>query len=147
MRWTGRRLRRFEDPALVRGLGRFVADVADRHPGALHAAFVRSSVPAGVIRSIEAPPDATVLTGASFPGIGTICARLDRPDFVALETPVLAADAVRHPGEPVALAVAGSRAEAEDLGRAGVRGHRPGRAGARHDLGHRPGVAHCPCRP
>ena len=115
MRWTGRRLRRFEDPALVRGLGRFVADVVDRHPGALHAAFVRSSVPAGVIRSIEAPPDATVLTGASFPGIGTICARLDRPDFVALETPVLAADAVRHPGEPVALAVAGSRAEAEDL--------------------------------
>ena len=115
MRWTGRRLRRFEDPALVRGLGQFVADVADRHPGALHAAFVRSSVPAGTIRAIETPPDATVLAADSFPGIGTICARLDRPDFVALETPVLAADAVRHPGEPVALAVAGSRAEAEDL--------------------------------
>ena len=115
MRWTGRSLRRFEDPALVQGLGRFVADVADRCPGALHAAFVRSPVPAGQIRSIEAPPGATVLTAASFPGMGTICARLDRPDFVALETPVLASDAVRHPGEPVALVVAASRAEAEDL--------------------------------
>ncbi len=115
MRWTGRSLRRFEDPALVRGLGRFVADVADHHPGTMHAAFVRSSVPAGEVRSIEAPPGAPVLTAASFPGMRTICARLDRPDFVALETPVLASDAVRHPGEPVALVVAGSRAEAEDL--------------------------------
>lgn len=115
MRWTGRSLRRFEDPALVQGLGRFVADVADRDRGALHAAFVRSPVPAGEIRSIESPPGAPVLTAASFPGIRTMCARLDRPDFVALETPVLASDAVRHPGEPVALVVAGSRAEAEDL--------------------------------
>ena len=115
MRWTGRSLRRFEDPALVRGLGRFVADVADHHPDTMHAAFVRSSVPAGEIRSIDAPPGAAVLTAASFPGMRTICARLDRTDFVALETPVLASDAVRHPGEPVALVVAGSRAEAEDL--------------------------------
>ena len=114
-RWTGRSLRRFEDPALVRGLGRFVADVADHHPDTLHAAFVRSSVPAGEIRSIDAPPGVPVLTAASFPGMRTLCARLDRPDFVALETPVLASDAVRHPGEPVALVVAGSRAEAEDL--------------------------------
>ena len=113
--WTGRSVRRFEDPALVRGRGRFVADVADHHRNALHAAFVRSPVPAGTIRSIEAPPGATVLTAASFPGIRTMCARLDRPDFVPLETPVLASDAVRHPGEPVALVVAGSRAEAEDL--------------------------------
>ena len=115
VRWTGRSLRRFEDPALVQGLGRFVADVADQHRGALHAAFVRSPVPAGEIRSIEAPPGAPVLTAASFGGIRTMCARLDRPDFVALETPVLASDAVRHPGEPVAMVVAGSRAEAEDL--------------------------------
>ena len=115
VRWTGRSLRRFEDPALVRGLGRFVADVADQHRGALHAAFVRSPVPAGEIRSIEAPPGAPVLTAESFGGIRTMCARLDRPDFVALETPVLASDTVRHPGEPVALVVAGSRAEAEDL--------------------------------
>lgn len=100
---------------MVRGLGRFVADIADAQHGALHGAFVRSPVPAGEIRSIEAPPDATVLTAASFPGARAICARLDRPDFVALETPVLACDAVRHQGEPVALVVAGSRAEAEDL--------------------------------
>ena len=115
MRWTGRSLRRFEDPALIRGLGQFVADVADRRPGALHAAFVRSPVPAGTIRTVEAPPGATVLTAESFGDIGTICARLDRPDFVALETPVLASSMVRHQGEPVALVVAGSRAEAEDL--------------------------------
>ena len=115
MTWTGRRLRRLEDPALLQGVGRFVADVADRHRGALHGAFVRSPVPAGAINSVEVPTGATVLTADSFPGVRTICARLDRPDFVALETPVLASHMVRHPGEPVALAVAGSRAEAEDL--------------------------------
>ena len=92
-----------------------MADVVDRHHGALHAAFVRSTVPAGIIRTVEAPSGATVLTSESLGAIGTICARLDRPDFVALETPVLASAMVRHPGEPVALVVAGSRAEAEDL--------------------------------
>ena len=112
--WTGRPLRRFEDPALIRGLGRFTADVADRHPGALHAAFVRSPVPAGTIRSIRKPAGAAVLTAEDL-AAKPITARLDRPDFIALETPVLAVDAVRHAGEPIALAVAASRAEAEDL--------------------------------
>ncbi len=112
--WTGRPLRRFEDPVLVRGLGRFVADVADRHPAALHAAFVRSPVPAGTIRSIAKPAGAVVLTAEDLDA-KPITARLDRPDFVTLETPVLAADAVRHAGEPIAVVVAASRAEAEDL--------------------------------
>lgn len=115
MSWVGRPLRRFEDPALVTGLGRFVADIADRDRAALHAAFVRSPVAAGTIGSIEVPDGATVLTAQSFAAIGTICPRLDRDDFVALETPILAVDFVRHPGEPVALVVAGSRAEAEDV--------------------------------
>ncbi len=115
MSWTGRRLRRFEDPALLQGLSHFVADVADRDPRALHGAFVRSTAPAGKIRSIESPAGATVLTAESLGPMREICARLDRPDFIALETPVLSSEVVRHPGEPIALVVAGSRAEAEDI--------------------------------
>ena len=112
--WIGRPLRRFEDPALVRGLGQFTADVADRHPGTLHAAFVRSPVPAGTVRSIAKPAGATVLTAEDLDA-KPISARLHRPDFIPLETPVLAAGAVRHAGEPIAIVVAASRAEAEDL--------------------------------
>ncbi len=114
MTWTGRPLRRFEDPVLVQGLGSFVADISDRNRSTLHAAFVRSPVPAGAIVDIEAPAGATVLTDADL-GARPLCARLDRPDFIALETPVLAREAVRHAGEPVAIVVAPTRAEAEDL--------------------------------
>ena len=38
--WVGRSIRRVEDPALVRGQGRFTADL----PAALYVRFVRSTV-------------------------------------------------------------------------------------------------------
>ncbi len=115
MRWTGQSLHRFEDPDLVQGRGCFVADIADRDRSIRHAAFVRSPVPAGTIRSVEIPASATVLTAEDLTTAKPICARLDRPDFVALETPVLARDVVRHAGEPIVMVVADTRAEAEDL--------------------------------
>lgn len=98
----------------MRGLGRFTADAADLDPAARHAAFVRSPVPAGTIRSITKPAGATVLTAEDLDA-KPISARLHRPDFIPLETPVLADGAVRHAGEPLAIVVAASRAEAEDL--------------------------------
>lgn len=47
MNWVGRRLPRYEDPVLLRGDGRFVADLAR---GALAMRFVRSPVARGTIR-------------------------------------------------------------------------------------------------
>ena len=52
--WVGRSLRRREDDRLLRGDGRFVADLD--LPGQLHVAFVRSPFAHAVIRSIDAGP-------------------------------------------------------------------------------------------
>lgn len=114
--WTGRRVRRVEDPKLVQGLGAFVDDLAPE--GTLHVAVVRSphahARVAGVdtSRARGAPGVVAVVTGAdvglpAVPAEGLRGARLARH-------PVLARDVVRYVGEPVAAVVAASRAQAED---------------------------------
>ena len=49
--YVGRRYPRVEDPALVRGRGRFVDDL--HPPGLLEAAFLRSPAAHGLIRSVD----------------------------------------------------------------------------------------------
>src|ERR671932_1489206 len=49
--YTGQRLRRQEDPRLLRGEGRYVADIEP--PGTLHAAIVRSTHAHARIRGID----------------------------------------------------------------------------------------------
>jgi carbon-monoxide dehydrogenase large subunit len=112
MRWVGRPLPRHEDPALLQGRGRFTADVAR---GARALRFVRSPLARGNILGIAAPPGATVVTAADLADVGPICARLDRPDYVAIPQPILAADRVTHVGEPIAAVIADTAAVAEDL--------------------------------
>ncbi|MFC8501816.1 xanthine dehydrogenase family protein molybdopterin-binding subunit [Pedococcus sp. NPDC057267] len=112
--WSGRALPRLEDPAILRGLGTYVADVAARDPDCLHVRFVRSAHASGRIVSITAPHDVTVFTAADLIGVRPIRAVLHRPDFVAVDTPILAHDVVRFVGEPVAFVVAATEAEAED---------------------------------
>jgi carbon-monoxide dehydrogenase large subunit len=112
MSWVGRRLPRYEDPVLLRGDGRYVADLAR---GALAMRFVRSPVARGVIRSIEAPPGARVITAADLADVKPLCPRLLRPDFTPISQPVLAAGRVTYVGEPIAAVIAGSAAEAEDI--------------------------------
>src|SRR6516225_10754879 len=51
LKWVGRAIRRLEDPALVRGRGRFTADL----PVAHFVRFVRSPVAAGRVVRISAP--------------------------------------------------------------------------------------------
>src|SRR5215471_10105677 len=59
MKWVGRAIRRLEDPALVRGRGRFTADL----PAAHFVRFVRSPVAAGRIVKIAAPDGITLIRG------------------------------------------------------------------------------------
>ncbi|WP_420437041.1 xanthine dehydrogenase family protein molybdopterin-binding subunit [Candidatus Poriferisocius sp.] len=108
--WVGRSIRRVEDPALVRGDGRFVGDVA---LGMATARFVRSASSTGLIRSIEGPCYTAADLDAA--GVGEIEAVLHRPDFVKVSQPLLARDRVRFVGEPVAVVVGSSPEEAEDL--------------------------------
>lgn len=110
--WIGQSLPRVEDPALVRGAGAFVADVA---AGAWVARFVRSPIAAGRIREIHRPRHGLVFTAKELEGVGEIRPMLHREDFVPIGQPVLAVDRVRFVGEPVAVVVAPTAAEAEDL--------------------------------
>lgn len=112
--WVGRALPRLEDPALVRGWGRYVADIASRD-NCLYAHFVRSPVASGRIVSVRGPVGARVFTAADLHGIKPIAPVLTRPDYVTVQTPILASDVVRFCGEPVAVVLAPTQAEAEDL--------------------------------
>src|SRR3954447_2661415 len=117
-RWVGRSVARVEDRAHLTGAATFVDDI--RTPGMLHVAFTRSPLAAATIVGIDTAPALAVngvravLTAADLGELAPLVPRLNRPEFVAVELPLLAVDAVRHVGEPVALVVADSPASAED---------------------------------
>ena len=116
MSWIGRNVPRLEDPVLVRGEGRFVADIA---VGARCVRFVRSNFAAGRILGIERPetmpPNALIVTGADLAGVLPIVPRLGRFNYVATEQPILPTDRVRYVGQAVAAIVADTPEAAEDL--------------------------------
>ncbi|GAC1331990.1 MAG: xanthine dehydrogenase family protein molybdopterin-binding subunit [Beijerinckiaceae bacterium] len=111
----GASLTRKEDDRLMRGRGQYVADV--RLAGMQDVAFVRSPIAHGRIRSIAIPPrhrDA-VFTATDLEGVKPIRAVSGLPGFKVSEQPVLATGKVRQVGELVAMCVAQTRAEAEDI--------------------------------
>ena len=109
--WVGRPIRRLEDPALVSGRGRFTADLPATH----HLRFVRSPVAAGKIGRIAAPDGAQLITAADLEGAKSIVPMLHKFNYRPVGQPVLASDAVRFVGEPIAAVVAASAAAAEDM--------------------------------
>jgi carbon-monoxide dehydrogenase large subunit len=108
---------RVEDDDLVRGAGRFAADVVE--PGQAYAVFVRSPHACARIRSIDidsarrAPGVLAVLTGADMDaaGVGNVgrhpplTGRSDTK-LVMPNRPALARERVMHVGDPVAMVVA-----------------------------------------
>lgn len=116
MTWVGRSIRRLEDPALLRGEGRFTADVAT---GARMVRFLRSPIASGRITALrppaEMPPGSIFVSAASMPGVGTIRPMLHRFAYRAVEQSVLPADAVHFVGQPIAAIAAENAALAEDL--------------------------------
>lgn len=112
---VGARLPRKEDDRLMRGRGQFIADI--RMAGMLDVAFVRSPLAHARIRAIHVPEDlkGSVFTAADLDGVKPIRAVSGLPGFKVSEQPVLATGKVRQVGELVALCVAPTRAEAEDM--------------------------------
>ncbi|MGQ9366120.1 xanthine dehydrogenase family protein molybdopterin-binding subunit [Azospirillum sp. ST 5-10] len=114
---VGAPVRRKEDERLLRGRGRFVGDVA--LPGMLELAFVRSPVAHARLGAVEVPEEHrhAVFTWADFAaaGVKPIRAASGLPGFKVSDQPPLADGKVRFVGEPVAVCVAASRAEAEDI--------------------------------
>jgi aerobic carbon-monoxide dehydrogenase large subunit len=125
----GQAVTRFEDRRLLQGSGRYLDDV--NLPGQAHAVIVRSIHAHARIRGIDvraasqAPGVVAVLTGADVAkdGLGTMQMTLKRkrPDGSPMFAPPhrgLAQDRVRYVGDPVALVVAETRAQAEDAAEA-----------------------------
>ncbi|MFZ9501743.1 MAG: xanthine dehydrogenase family protein molybdopterin-binding subunit [Beijerinckiaceae bacterium] len=120
-KWQGR----YEDGPLLRGEGHYSAD--HRAAGALVAVFLRSPHAHAKILSIDvaaaraAPGVVDVLTGADFAGLGlgSVSGSIPFPGRdgkppVSPMRPVLAHERVMHVGEPVAMVIAQTRAQAED---------------------------------
>ena len=121
----GQSVARFEDPRLVRGQGRFLGDMA--LPGQTYMVIVRSPHAHARIRSIDtaraakAPGVVAVFTGADLAkdNLGTMQMTLarKRPDGSPMFSRPhrgLSQDRVRYVGDPVALVIANTLAEAED---------------------------------
>ncbi|HEU4353370.1 MAG TPA: xanthine dehydrogenase family protein molybdopterin-binding subunit [Burkholderiales bacterium] len=116
----GQSLQRLEDDALLRGAGRYADDFALAR--AAHACFVRSPYAHAKIKSIsitgamKAPGVLAVLTGkdAASDGLGDIPCLIPLPGLKETPRPVLAIGAVRHVGDPVAMVVAETLAQAKD---------------------------------
>jgi aerobic carbon-monoxide dehydrogenase large subunit len=117
--WVGRPAPRREDPRFLRGDAVYLDDL--ERPGLLHAAFVRSPFAHARLGSVETA-DALAL-----PGVVAILTGDDLADVAPLPPgsledgvvadrghPVLARETARYVGEPLALVLADSRAQAED---------------------------------
>jgi carbon-monoxide dehydrogenase large subunit len=114
--WVGRSLRRFEDPALLRGEGRFTADIAG---GTLVVRFLRSPIANGRIVSLrppaDMPPGAVFVSAAEMAGTATIKPMLHRFAYRAVEQPVLPGERVHFVGQAIAAIAAATAELAEDL--------------------------------
>lgn len=110
----GHSVLRSEDPGLLTGTARFMADLEIE--GALHAVFVRSHVAHGVVEAVH------TAAAAGCDGVHSVwtAADLDLPGQrafsgeEALGRPLLAVDRVRFVGEAVAVVLADTLAQALD---------------------------------
>src|SRR5277367_1205104 len=111
---VGHSVPRKEDDRYLRGHGEFIADIG--LPGMQDLAFVRSPLAHARIRGIHVPDAAAgrIFTAADL-DVRPILAVSALPSFKISDQPILAHGKVRHVGEPIAVCVAATRAEAEDL--------------------------------
>ena len=113
----GARLTRKEDDRYLRGRGNFVADI--KLAGMKEVAFVRSWVAHATIGATQKPPGAaeSVFVAGDLKGVKPIRTTSKLTGYKISDYPILALGEVRFAGEPVAMCVADTRAEAEDIAR------------------------------
>ncbi len=113
MNWAGRPIPRFEDPALLRGEGRFTADL----PATWRVRFVRSPIASGTVqvgRPADWPTGAHLFTLADLGAVGVIRPMLHRFGYVPVAQPILSDGTVRYVGDLIAAVVARTEELAED---------------------------------
>ena len=118
-KYVGQRIKRTEDPRLIKGLGHYVDDI--RLPDTLHVAFLRSMYAHARITSIDvseashAPGVVAVYTGKDVAAkIGPVPCAAALPDLKVPDYRVLATDHVVFVGQPIAVVVATDRYAARD---------------------------------
>ena len=99
----------------MRGRGQFAGDF--KIHGMQEVAFLRSPIAHGLIKDIRIPDEVreNVIISSDLSGVLGIRADTALPGFKSSVQPILAAGKVRHVGELVAMCIAPTRAEAEDL--------------------------------
>ena len=118
MRLTGSSVKRVEDPRILTGRGRYVDDV--KLPGMVHVAFLRSPFPHARISALDLSGAnavdgvVAVFTDAEMRKLALDMQTVPVPGLVAPQHPVLCRDKVRMVGDPIAMVVAETRAQAED---------------------------------
>ncbi|SOZ12162.1 xanthine dehydrogenase family protein molybdopterin-binding subunit [Cupriavidus taiwanensis] len=112
---VGARVARKEDARHLHGKGRFVADIA--MPDLQEVAFLRSPVAHARLISVTKPSGhgAAVIVREDMKTASDIIADSAFPSYQPSAQPPLASGKVRFVGEPVAMAFAPTRAEAEDI--------------------------------
>ena len=127
-KYVGQRLKRTEDPRLIKGLAHYVDDI--RLPDTLHVAFVRSVYAHARINSIDtsealkAPGVVAVYTGKDVAKIGPVPCASALPGLKVPDYRVLAQGKVYFVGQPIAAVVARDAYAARDaleIGRASCR--------------------------
>jgi carbon-monoxide dehydrogenase large subunit len=123
MKQVGQPVERIEDLRLLRGRGQYVDDL--HQAGMVHAAILRSAVPHGRLKGIDAA------RARAMPGVRAVYSAQDMvdgagklptiplrlaplPQLEPFEQPVIAHGKVNYVGEPIALVVADTLAQAED---------------------------------
>jgi carbon-monoxide dehydrogenase large subunit len=112
---VGARLRRKEDDRFLHGRGQYIGDL--RFARMREVAFVRSPVAHAKLTGIRIPDHLrdSVFTAKDLKSVASIRAVSPLPGFQASEQPPLVTDKIRHVGELIAVCIADTRAEAEDI--------------------------------
>ena len=117
-KYVGQRVKRTEDPRLIKGLAHYVDDI--RLPDTLHVAFVRSIYAharltnVDVSAALQAPGVVAVYTGRDVEKIGPVPCAGALPDLKVPDHRVLARDKVYFVGHPIAAVVATDAYTARD---------------------------------
>ncbi len=117
-KYVGERVKRTEDPRLIKGLAHYVDDI--RLPDTLHVAFVRSLYAHARINSIDTtealkvPGVVAVYTGKDIAKVGPVPCAAALPDLKVPDYRVLATDKALFVGHPIAAVVAKDKYTARD---------------------------------
>ena len=118
-KYVGQRIKRTEDPRLIKGLAHYVDDI--RLPDTLHVAFVRSIYAHAkisgidVTEAVKAPGVVAIYTGKDIAAkVGPVPCAAALPDLKVPDYRVLASDKALFVGHPIAAVVATDKYLARD---------------------------------